>query len=168
MERPKEYRLQGVHFHAPSENTIDGVAYPLEMHAVHAAADGSLAVLGVMYEHAKNAHVELHEAGKHDEENVNEEVAAMLKHATHEGMTIEADPSKLYDGASGFWKWDGSLTTPPCTEGVLWMLQSEIMELPPDAIAEIKSHVGEYPGNARPTQQLNGRVVETFVAQATE
>ena len=62
MERPKEYRLQGVHFHAPSENTIDGVAYPLEMHAVHAAADGSLAVLGVMYEHVKNAHVELHEA----------------------------------------------------------------------------------------------------------
>ena len=162
-----KYSFYQVHWHTPSENTVDGRSFALEAHFVHQLADEGLhgtyhrlAVIGLLYELSEECNVFL----DYFWDSFPEDKGV----SAYEGQELDFNAKLAEELAEGYWHWYGSLTTPPCTEGVLWMLQSEIMELPPDAIAEIKSHVGEYPVNARPTQPLNGRVVETFVAPATE
>ena len=159
----KMYALDSIHFHAPSENTVDGKAYPMEMHMVHVADDGALAVLGVLFEHAVDATA------------ANEAMTKLMEQHTAGGGgggggeggegsddKVEVDTSALYDASSGFWTWNGSLTTPPCSEGVLWMLQKKTEKVTAADANAFKEHVGGYPGTARPTQPLNGRTVTSY------
>jgi carbonic anhydrase len=66
---------------------------------------------------------------------------------------------------SGFYHWQGSLTTPPCTEGLEWFQAAVIAEVKQSQIDAFWAHIGGYPGNARPTQPLNGRSVDFYVAK---
>ena len=156
----KTYALKSVHFHTPAENTVDGIAYPMEMHMVHAADDGALAVLGVLFEKSQKTDADDAVAGMLDAAGVNGD--APPKGASDDPITVDVDPTALYDAESGYWRWDGSLTTPPCTEGVLWTLQRRPMPTRADAVEAFARSVGTYPGNARPTQPLNGRRVDVF------
>jgi carbonic anhydrase len=150
------YAFSSLHFHTPAENTLDGAANAMEMHLVHFAADGSgaIAVLGVLFRYA-------------DEENpADKTVERLLADVAADGgkRRVKIEPGALWDSASGYFRWQGSLTTPPCTGGVSWVLQKEVRTVSRAAVKRFREHLGDgaFPGNARPTQPLNARAVRAF------
>jgi carbonic anhydrase len=142
----KTYELVQFHFHAESEHTIDGAHTPMEMHLVHRASDGALAVVGVLIEEgAENAALA--------------DVFANLP--THEaeaapvsGVTLVLE--SLLPARHDAWSYEGSLTTPPCTEGVSWIVMDESVEA---SAAQIKAFTDIFDANYRPTQALGSRTV---------
>jgi carbonic anhydrase len=148
----KDYQLVQFHMHTPSENKLDGKAFPLEIHFVHQGADGTVAVIGVFVK-------------------IGEENPALQKIITHipkkigvpktiEGQKI--DPKDLIPDAQAYYKFMGSLTTPPCSEGLQWIVIKEAITASPEQIAKIKA-AGET-DNARPLQPLNNRSI-AYAAQ---
>ena len=137
--------LLQMHFHAPSEHTITGKQFAAEMHFVHKAADGALSVVGVMISEgtADNAawapYVDSLTTVKGTDGSATIDWAAMLP---AEKLT---------------YRYEGSLTTPPCTEGVHWFLMTTPVALSKAQIAKITA---AYDGNFRPVQALNGREVD--------
>ena len=142
------YALAQYHFHGPSEHTIDGKHFPMEMHLVHKSADSKLAVVGVLIqEGSANAAFE--------------PVWAKLPKSKGEDralgeLTVDVD-QLLPKAREAYW-YDGSLTTPPCSEGVKWFVMRAPIQL---SAAQIQAFLGIVHGNNRPTQPLNGRSVTT-------
>lgn len=135
-----QYALQQFHFHHPSEHTLDGEHAPLEIHFVHKDASGALLVMGVFVnEGAENPLLRtLFERLPRD----------------HDAVQLSADPSLLLPADSAFVEYEGSLTTPPCSEGVTWL----VMAKPISASAEqIEKFAQLYPHNNRPLMPLNDR-----------
>jgi len=141
----RDFELKQYHFHAPSENLINGKSYPMEAHLVHADKDGNLVVVAVMFvEGAQNA--SLADAWAHLPEKVGEKVS--LSNVAVEGLL----PSKR-----DYYRYDGSLTTPPCSEGVRWLVLKEPVTAS-RAQMEAFAHVMHH-SNSRPVQALNARLV---------
>jgi carbonic anhydrase len=142
----KAFRLLQFHFHAPSEHTIEGVSYPMEIHFVHQADDGELSVIGVMV--AKGAeNLALGEFW--DDLPKSESNVRSVKNEV-------INARDLIPLESGFYRYMGSLTTPPCSEGVNWY----VMKQPILASAEqIETFRGVMHDNNRPVQPVNGRLV---------
>ena len=140
------YRLLQVHFHAPSEHHINGASFPLEAHLVHAAENGDLAVVGVMYE-----------AG--DANGVLAETLGNVPGAVNEKHEFSAPlaPADLLPAERDYYRLNGSLTTPPCTEGVLWLVMKQPMAASPAQIDTLAKMLPE--PNNRPLQPLNARIV---------
>ena len=105
------YRLLQFHFHHPSEHSIGGKHFPMEAHFVHAHASGALAVVAVLMV-----------AGKPNP--VFSKIITTMP--THEGETVKADPTinpnRLLPARLAYYRYPGSLTTPPCSETVEWLL----------------------------------------------
>jgi carbonic anhydrase len=139
------YDLLQVHFHRPSEHLIGGKDFPMEAHFVHRNAAGNLAVVGVLME-----------AGRRNPAFVR--VTATMP--DKEGPAIKADPAfnprKLLPGKLGYYRYPGSLTTPPCSETVEWLVLANPITVAADDIAAFAKL---YPMNARPVQQANRRAV---------
>jgi len=139
------YDLQQFHFHHGSEHTVDGVRLPLEMHLVHRNGRGALAVVGILFtEGAENAML-----------------APVWAHLSPEpaasGMApATLDLAALLPVAGATWRYDGSLTTPPCTEGVAWIIPAEPLTL---SAAQIDAFAAIYPNNYRPVQPLGERLL---------
>ena len=147
------YELKQYHFHSPSEHTIEGQHLPMEMHLVHQSTEGELAVLGVLIEEGDhNPAFEPVWANLPDE--VGEEVH-------HQHVAVNVDDLLPADHKTV--RYQGSLTTPPCSEGVSWFVAAESIELSADQIAAFTSI---FQGNNRPVQPLNDRTV--FVDRVTE
>jgi len=143
----RTYDLKQVHFHHPSEEKINGKRYAMGAHLVHAAADGSLAVVAVMLDARGSA---------------NPLVARLWQYMpAHEGPEqthddVEVDVTGLLPADRGYYTFAGSLTTPPCTENVTWFVlktPEPISQAQADAFGRI------YPQDARPIQPLYGRQV---------
>lgn len=139
------YTLLQVHFHRPSEHKIGGKNFPMEAHFVHRNATGSLAVVGVLMTEGKaNAAF-----GK---------IVATMP--AHEGPAVKADaaidPSMLLPKQLAYYRYSGSLTTPPCSEVVNWLLLRESIQV---AKADVAAFAKLYPMNARPVQKDNRRFV---------
>jgi carbonic anhydrase len=147
----KTYTLAQFHFHAKSEHTLNGQYAPLEVHFVHQSADGELAVVGALiHEGAENtayapvlAHLPAHEG---DPETVS-------------GVTLDA--AALLPADRAYYRYEGSLTTPPCSEGVNWFVLHGGLEF---SAAQIAAFTALYPDDARPLQPLGSR---TFLLSAT-
>ena len=141
------YRLVQFHWHIPAEHEVDGVRYPMEMHLVHSGADGSTLVVGVFLRAAA----------------ANAILAPIFSqlptqsggHATVARVNIAALLPRKVESA----RYTGSLTTPPFTEGVHWIVLAPPIELSQNQIAEFGALFPE--GNARGVQPLNGRTVAT-------
>ena len=148
------HRLASLHFHTPAENKIDGVTNAMEMHLVHVAADGSdaVAVVGVLFRHAR--------PGETPDPASDALLAKLASDGGRDRVTVRSDG--LWDPTSGYYRWEGSLTTPPCTGGVRWVLQEEPRAVDPRRAGAFFKHVGNFPGNARPTQPMNGRTVRAY------
>lgn len=143
----KRYELRQFHFHAPSEHMIDGKVYPMEAHLVHKSQDGKLAVVGVfMKEGRPNEFIET--LWTHIPKQKGEKIV--------HGVSINA--SALPPADKSYYHYSGSLTTPPCSEGVNWNVLKTPIEVSSEQIEKFKS---VYSGNARPVQPLNRRVIET-------
>ena len=139
------YELQQFHFHHRSEHTVDGVETPLEMHLVHRNGSGALAVVGVLFtEGAANAVLAPVWARMPPESGASRAAPAPL------------DLAALLPAGRTTWRYRGSLTTPPCTEGVAWVILTEPLTL---SAAQIEAFAALYPNNRRPVQPLGDRVL---------
>ncbi|EDX72262.1 Eukaryotic-type carbonic anhydrase, putative [Coleofasciculus chthonoplastes PCC 7420] len=143
----KRYELLQFHFHAPSEHTIKGGDYPMEAHLVHKSQDGQLAVIGVFLKEGQyNPFIETLWAN----------IPTQKGERIVRGVTVNA--SALPPKDKSFYHYTGSLTTPPCTEGVNWYVLKQPIEISSQQLAKFQS---VYSGNARPVQPLNKRVIKT-------
>ena len=143
----KTYNLKQFHFHTPSEHTVDGKNMPMEMHMVHQSEDGSLAVVSVLFKEGKVAN-----------ENFSKIIANLpnakgeSKHITDVNLELKVHlPKDNYA-----YHYIGSLTTPPCSENVQWLVLRDMVSLTADQITAFSSRIGP---NNRPTQPLNDRTV---------
>jgi carbonic anhydrase len=140
------YELVQFHFHKPSEEKIDGKAHAMVAHLVHKGSDGALAVVAVLLDKGHD-NPTLHAVWSHLPKQKEKEVDA--------AVTIDA--AALLPADKGYYTFSGSLTTPPCSEGVRWFVLKTPMTV---AANELTAFAKLYPMNARPTQPLNGRAVE--------
>jgi carbonic anhydrase len=139
------FKLLQVHFHRPSEHLIAGKNYPMEAHFVHRSDSGALAVVGVLMV-------------------TGEPNAAFSKIIStmpaKEGPAVKADaginPNAMLPAKQGYYRYPGSLTTPPCAEIVEWLLLTDPIQV---AEADVASFAKLYPLNARPAQKDNRRYV---------
>jgi carbonic anhydrase len=143
----QQYELQQFHFHHPAEEKVGGRSFPLVAHLVHKSTDGKLAVVGVLLTGGKANDV-VDKVWKHLPPEQGKEVAP-------EGVSVDA--TELLPADRGYFTFAGSLTTPPCTEGVTWFVLKTPAEVSAD---EIATFAKKYPHNARPVQPRNGRTVE--------
>jgi carbonic anhydrase len=142
----KTYDLVQFHFHHMSENAIKGQHAPMELHLVHKDKDGNLAVVGVMLKEGK--------ANKVIETVWSNLPSAEGTENAPAGPTVDA--AGLLPGKHSYYNFPGSLTTPPCSEGVTWLLLTKPITV---SKAQIAKFAAVYPNNARPVQPLNGRKV---------
>ncbi len=135
----ERYELLQFHFHTPSEHQKDGFNYPMEVHLVHRDGEGNFAVLGVIFQEG-----ETNPALNILLKNLPKKVG---KQEIHRRASL--NPARFLPGNTEFYKYSGSLTTPPCSEGVLWM----VFKQPIDASAEQIQQLNDLMGNnARPIQ----------------
>jgi len=137
------FTLSQFHFHSPSEHTVGGSSYPAELHLVHAASDGSLAVLGVLIQvGAENP-------------ALSTIIAAMPAKADKEArLPASVDPTELLPGDRRAYRYTGSLTTPPCSEGVRWVVMSTPITA---SVNQISALARVLHGNSRPAQTRGSR-----------
>ncbi len=139
----ESYKLLQTHFHSPSEHTINGKSYPLEAHFVHQAEDGSLAVIGVLY--SKGAH----------NPNLQKVIDAMPRYKKKSKQINAFQVDALMPKKKQYYRYSGSLTTPPCSEGVKWIVLKKTPSISEEQIKKFKK-LHRKPTN-RPIQPLNAR-----------
>lgn len=142
----KRYELVEFNFHRPAEERIDGRVYDMSVHLVHRNDQGQLAVVAVLLEKG-GAHPLIQTLWNN----------LPLEQNTEVSPEEPIDVSALLPENRAYWTYMGSLTTPPCTEGVLWMVLKQPVQMAPDQMA-IFSQV--YRNNARPVQAANGRMIK--------
>lgn len=141
------YGLAQFHFHTPSEHHINGKASDMELHLVHKTPEGKAAVIGILLN-----------VGATD----NAALAPVFAHmATASGpeqaIATSLNPDAFFPQNHATYRYTGSLTTPPCTEGIAWTVFVHPVEIGPDQLAAFHACFAD---NARPVQNLNGREVD--------
>ncbi len=138
------YELLQFHFHHPSEHLLAGKGFEMECHFVHRAANGALAVVGVFIRPgAANAALAPIWQAMPDKEAPATAVPGVM-----------VDTAALLPGDRVYFRYMGSLTTPPCTEGITWTVFRAPVEASPE---QIRRFAALFPLNARPVQPLNRR-----------
>ena len=149
VARSKKYKLLQFHFHHPSEERFNGKAFALDAHFVHRSEDGELAVVTVLFEEGA-ANPELQRLWDYMPLDANDSMRSA------EGVTFNPVSMLPVDRAK-YLQYIGSLTTPPCTEGVVWIVLRQPVTASPEQIALFRKMVGM---NARPVQPVNGRLIK--------
>ncbi|KAI5664735.1 hypothetical protein M9H77_24058 [Catharanthus roseus] len=155
----KHYKLKQMHWHTPSEHTIDGHHYDAELHLVHMADDGTYAVVGIVYS-----------VGKPDSvvRKIQKKLTKLASHDRGYGYQYEIPLGKismkqLQKKTRKYYKYQGSLTTPPCTESVTWYLLGKVKSISEEQIQALKVPLGlGWKSNSRPVQPLNGRQIHLY------
>lgn len=139
------YHLEQLHFHTPAENHLNGRQFPAELHLVNQGSNGRLAVIGVFI--------------KAGEKNpVLERILANLPKEKNQIMKINdvyVNPADLLPANKSHYTFLGSLTTPPCTEGVEWIVMEQPIEASASQLQRLRYAIDE--DNTRPVQPLHGR-----------
>lgn len=139
----KRYELAQFHFHSPSEHTVEGKHTEMEVHLVHRDSEGKLAVVGVFLKKGQES-ASLKAVWKNLPQAESE--------TTVEG--VSEDASTLLPAHREYYSYPGSLTTPPCSEGVSWFVMAQAVDVSVEQIEAFRAIVTP---NARPVQPLNGR-----------
>ncbi|HJV63940.1 MAG TPA: carbonic anhydrase family protein [Albitalea sp.] len=147
----RRFELQQFHFHRPSEERIDGKQFDMEVHLVHKDAQGRLAVVAVLLERGSAQAVVQSVWNNLPLEKGEEQAAA-----------TDLDPQLLLPAERSYYAYMGSLTTPPCSEGVLWMVMKKPVPVSPE---QVGIFARLYPMNARPVQASGGRLIKESSAQ---
>ncbi len=144
----KRYQLRQFHFHHPSEEYIEGKSYPMEVHLMYQATDGGVAGVTVFLRPG-SGNSTVQKIWQHMPE----------KEGQNEVTGVEISPGGLLpaEQVSGYYEYMGSVTAPPCTEGVTWFVLKQPVEM---SSQQIDAFAKLYPNDARPIQPLNGRVVK--------
>lgn len=143
----ERYELTQFHFHHPGEELLHGKGYDMVVHLMYAASDGKVAGVAVMVNEGR-ANPVVEELWKYMPQTVGK---------SHEIPGVELNPAGLIPKDAGYYTYTGSVTAPPCTEGVKWFVLKTPVEF---SSAEIGAFAKLYPHDVRPVQPLNGRVVE--------
>ncbi len=143
----KTYELLQFHFHRPSEERVNGNPFEMVIHLVHKSEDGKLAVVAVLINKGKE-HPVIQKLWNNLPLEKNEEV-------TPPGLTI--DVAQLLPENRSYYTYMGSLTTPPCSEGVLWLVLKQAQQFSPEQLA-IFSRL--YNNNTRPVQPGFSRLIK--------
>ncbi len=143
----KRFYLKQFHFHSPSENTIEGKSFPLEAHFVHLSNDGEIAVVALLFEEGRM-------------NPTLKKIWSVMPH--HAGDSEELELSSNYirillPKDKRYYRFSGSLTTPPCSEGVRWFVFKEYAQISDYQIEQFTSAMGV--DNNRPVQPLNARKI---------
>ena len=141
-----QFTLTQFHFHVPSENHINGKPYAMEGHLVHADKDGNFAVVALMYAEGRENKA-LGSLWRLMPENAGD---------THQ-LPSPFDATRLLPASRAYYRFNGSLTTPPCTEGVRWLVLKTPVPASKEQVAAF-ARVMHHPNN-RPLQPLNARTV---------
>lgn len=140
------YQLVQVHFHEHAEHLISGVIYPLEIHLVHVSPQGNIAVIGIL--------------GKEGEESQIFKLLESflpLEMGRSKEINVTCDLNQMLPSDRSYYSYNGSLTTPPCTQGVNWIVFKEPIILSLGEVQKLKENMPL--DNYRNEQPLNGRVV---------
>jgi carbonic anhydrase len=141
----KRYHLTQFHFHRPSEEYVHGRQYDMVLHLMHTADDGEVAGVAVLLEKG-HANATIQQVWDHMPEREGQEPT----------RSLELDPSGMLPHDSGYFQYRGSVTAPPCTEGVQWFVLKGAVGI---SVRQIAAFARLYPHDVRPLQPLNGRVV---------
>jgi len=142
----KIYTLKQFHFHHPSEEHVNGKGFHLVAHLVHADADGHLAVVAVLFE-LGSANPLIDTLWKN---------IPSVKEKPQDIPSVSIQGHDLLPNERDYFTYAGSLTTPPCSEGVSWYVLKRYATVSPQQVA---AFVKIYPMNARPIQPTNGREI---------
>ncbi len=145
----KVYKLKQFHFHVPSENNIKGDKYPLEAHFVHVSDDGKIAVIGVMFEEGEENQVLKKAWSKLSKLEVGKSDRC--------GLSVD-EVKSLMPKDKSYYRFKGSLTTPPCSEGVDWIVYKKPLNVSKEQVNAF-FNTFSFPNN-RPVQPANGRAIE--------
>jgi carbonic anhydrase len=143
----ERFELTQFHFHHPSEELVNGTPYPMEAHLMYAGAGGKVVGVTVFVKTGKE----------------NSTVAEVWKHmpsaeGQNEVAGVSLSPGGLLPADTvAYYQYMGSVTAPPCTEGVTWFVLKTPIELSTD---QIKAFAALYPSDVRPVQPLNGRIIK--------
>jgi carbonic anhydrase len=145
----KRYDLRQFHFHHPSEESVAGKRADMVAHLVHIDAQGAIAVVGVLMNAGATEPAILDRVWQHL--------------PAHEGETltpagVQIELAELLPAQRQFYHFTGSLTTPPCSEGVAWNVMAQPITIKSE---HVQGFHALYPVNARPVQPLNGRVISS-------
>lgn len=144
----KTYRLVQFHIHTPSENKVKGQEFPMEIHFVHQGDNGQLLVIGVFVKKGE----------------VNPIITKIVSNLPKEEGKIEIvqgqtiNPADLLPSNRDYYSFAGSLTTPPCSEGLQWIVMTHPITASASQIAKLKEAANG--ANARPIQALNNRKID--------
>ena len=144
----EEFELLQYHFHSPSEHTVGGKQYPMEMHMVHRSAGNKLAVVGVFIDEGQPN-------PSFDSVWANLPTVRGLEHHLEH---VKVDVNQLLPKKTSTYRYSGSLTTPPCSEDVQWVIMTTPIQMSAPQIEKLRSILK---GNNRPPQPLYGRTVLT-------
>jgi carbonic anhydrase len=144
----QRYDLQEFHFHHPSEEAVKGKLTDMAAHLVHKSADGKIAVIAVRFSMERG--------------DPNALLAALWPHlpakaGQTEDISDMINPGGLLPADRGYWTYTGSLTAPPCTEGVRWFVFEDVLSM---SRSQLRAFTSIVPMNARPLQDLHGRRIE--------
>jgi carbonic anhydrase len=144
----RRYELTQFHFHHPSEEYIDGKSRPMEVHLMYQAGDGSVAGVTVLVQPG-SANSTVRKIWEHMPKAEGQEQVA----------GVEISPAGLLppEQVRDYYTYMGSVTAPPCTEGVLWFVLKRPLQM---SAQQIHQFAQLFPDDARPLQPLNGRVVK--------
>lgn len=148
----KEYELVQFHWHTPSEHTVNGQPAAMEVHLVHATPDSfkRLAVLGILITEGAENPTMAKVWGQIPEMPKEDEPVKVVK------SKIELNAADLIPRNTLYYNYDGSLTTPPCTQGVQWILLKDSITA---SRAQIEKFRGMFKENARPVQPIKDRFI---------
>jgi carbonic anhydrase len=147
IARGKRYHLTQFHFHRPSEEYIHGKPYDMVVHLMHESSDGKIAGVAVLLK-TGSANATMRKIWDH---------MPMSKGNEEEIAGVEIDPAGLLPRDLAYYAYMGSLTAPPCTEGVAWFVLKTPMNVSEE---QINAFAKLYQHDVRPLQPLNGRVVK--------
>jgi carbonic anhydrase len=160
------YTLEQYHFHAPSEHTLNGKSYDLEAHLVHENAAGQLAVVGVFMDIGDDSNELVDDVFRNAPDAAGEETDVGGESNAKELLPgFRPDHDKGTFVITRYYTYPGSLTTPPCSEGVRWIVLKGSVNVSAFSVDKMHDLVSLFPGyggytnNNRPVQPLNGREI---------
>ena len=141
----RRYELQGIHYHSPGEHRLDGESFAAELHLVHQDTVGNLSVVGLLFRQG----------------NPSPQVQELLDAAPPTGVSVALasgpNAADYVPNTLGYFGYDGSLTTPPCTEGVRWIVMQSVGTVSPGQVNRMQELTGG--PNNRPVQDIEGRTI---------
>lgn len=141
-----DFELKQFHFHSPSENTIKGRSFPMETHFVHADAKGNLAVVALMFEESAS-------------NKLLEQVWPLVPKVENGKAALDplVSANDLLHADRDYYRYEGSLTTPPCSEGVHWFVLKRTAKADIGQLLMVREVLGQ--ANNRPVQPVGARAV---------